>query len=96
MGFFPVTRFQQRSTYAAAAKFQQAIEEVLKEPSKTSSTWQLWNVKKDEPFTGLINYGERTFPIYAAKTRCINEHRQNDKPFQIYQRMSKGIPVIGR
>ena len=30
---------------------------------------------------GLINYFGRMIPNYAAKTRCINELRQNDTPF---------------
>ena len=40
------------------------------------------DVKKVEAFIGLINHFGRMISIYAAKTRCINELRQKDKPFR--------------
>ena len=40
------------------------------------------DVKEVEAFIGLINYFGRKIPNFAAKTQCINELRQNDKPFK--------------
>ena len=40
------------------------------------------DVKEVEAFIGLINYVGRMIPNYATKTRCINELRQKDKPFE--------------
>ena len=40
------------------------------------------DVKEVEAFIGLINYIGRMIPNYAAKTRCISELRQTDKPFK--------------
>ena len=37
------------------------------------------DVKEVEAFIGLINYFGQMIPTYAAKTRCINELRLNDK-----------------
>ena len=54
------------------------------------------DVKEVEAFIGLINYFGRMIPNYAAKTRCINELRQKDKPFKWTDKCQKGIPVTGR
>ena len=40
------------------------------------------DVKEVEAFIGLINYFGQMIPNYAAKTRCINELLQKDKPFK--------------
>ena len=40
------------------------------------------DVKEVEAFIGLINYFVLMIPNYAAKTLCINEFRQKDKPFK--------------
>ena len=40
------------------------------------------DVKEIEAFIGIINYFGRMIPNYVAKTRCINELRQKDKPFK--------------
>ena len=40
------------------------------------------DVKEVDAFIGLINYFGRKIPNYSAKTRCINELRQKDKPFK--------------
>ena len=40
------------------------------------------DVKEVEAFIGLINYFGRMIPNYAAKTWCIKELRQKDKPFK--------------
>ena len=73
------------STTFAVLGYEISSEGVKPEQTRVQKQLQMQprkDVKELESFIGLFNYFGRMIPNYAAKTRCINELRQKNKPFK--------------